>query len=411
MLTKLALTAAEKAAADLIGAPLDAGSDADLIGASLPPSSSKNAPAAAEWVSDLQRTLLAKASEAGITIDLGKTGPKGDGVDGRYGGKTRAAVQAVAAALDIAPALDSSGRPSAEMNAKLGLANPPPKPSAPGAPATPAPPADKGAKAPASEDEDENEDKDVLNQFTLLDGTIFLMVPFLRGIPRGGLTLEDEPWAAVQALRQMQYALESGGLKVEKTLPKSFQGISTIEEYDNYMDQVRETVLEIQKKCRLVATSFMAAVNSRRKQLRLPSASKPATKGSSDEVYGFELAYWDGALAGVSIATSAQAILSAKLLQFIRGTRRPLKLLLGESLNVNTLFGDPKRNEAAAKEIGSIIADTDTELARQIDPTDPAYYFTFNKDLLEMKSRLQAVMKDDATVIKIRTALGREAST
>lgn len=379
-------------------------------GATPPPPSSagKKAPAAAGWVNNLQRALLAKASETGITIDLGKTGPKGDGVDGRYGGKTRAAVAAVAAALGITPALDSSGRPSAEMNARLGLANPPPKSSAPGAPATPAPPSDKGAKAPASEDE--NEDKDVLNQFTLSDGTVFLMVPFLRGFPRGGLTLEDEPWAAVQALRQMQYALESGGLTVENKLPKSFQGISTIEEYDSYMDQVGATVLEIQTECRLVASSFMEAVNRRRKELGLQPASKPATKGSKDEVYGFELAYWNGALAGVSIATSAQAILSAKLLQFIRGTRRQLQLLLGESRDANALFKDPRRNEAAAKEIGSIIADTGTELARQIDPGDSAYYFTFNKDGPEMKSRLQAVMRDSTTASRIRQVIANQSS-
>lgn len=378
--------------------------DASPKGLASPPRAGGGQSLGMDYVTALQKALR----EQDPSIDLGKTGSLKDGVDGRYGDKTRAAVKAVAKKLGIKEPLDNSGRPSAEMNAKLGLANPPPKSSAPGAPATPAPPSDKGAKAPASEDE--NEDKDVLNQFTLSDGTVFLMVPFLRGFPRGGLTLEDEPWAAVQALRQMQYALESGGLTVEKKLPKSFQGISTIEEYDSYMDQVRATVLEIQTKCKLVATSFMDAVNRRRKELGLSPASKPATKGSSDEVYGFELAYWDGALAGVSIATSAQAILSAKLLQFIRGTRRPLKLLLGESLDVNTLFGDPKRNEAAAKEIGSIIADTDTELARQIDPTDPAYYFTFNKDLPEMKSRLQAVMRNPTIVSGIRQAIVNQSS-
>jgi len=382
-----------------LGLPKPSSSSVDRAALGLT-SGSKKAPAPAGWVADLQRALIAKAVETGTAIDLGKTGPNKDGVDGRYGDKTRAAVKAVAARLGVDKPLDDSGRPSAEMNAKLGLV----APAAPAAPAEPAPPGSKGAKL-------EIEDKDVLNQFTLSDGTVFLMVPFLRGFPRGGLTLEDEPWAAIQALRQMQYALESGGLTVEKKLPKSFQGISTIEEYDNYMDQVRATVLEIQTKCRLVANSFMAAVNSRRKQLGLQPASKPATKGSKEEVYGFELAYWDGALAGVSIATSAQAILSAKLLQFIRGTRRPLQLLLNESVDVNDLFKNPKRNEAAAKEIGNIITDTKTELARQIDPGDSAYYFTFNKDGPEMKSRLQAVMRDPATATDIRAALDRRAST
>jgi hypothetical protein len=367
-------------------------------GGATPAASSRPGKSPTGWVTELQQALLAKAKELGITIDLGKTG-----VDGRYGNKTRAAVKEVAKKLEIKNDLDDSGRPSAEMRVALKLSIVPPKPSAPAAPAKPAPPDGKGAKL-------EIEGKDVLNQFTLSDGTVFLMVPFLRGFPRGGLTLEDEPWAAVQALRQMQYALESGGLTVEKKLPKSFQGISTIEEYDNYMDQVRATVLEIQTKCRLVANSFMAAVNSRRKQLGLQPASKPATKGSKEEVYGFELAYWDGALAGVSIATSAQAILSAKLLQFIRGTRRPLQLLLKESVDVNDLFKDQKRNEAAAKEIGSIIANTETELARQIDPGDSAYYFTFNKDGPEMKSRLQAVMKNPTTVSQIRQAMVSQSS-
>jgi len=207
----------------------------------------------------------------------------------------------------------------------------------------------------------------------------------------------------------MQYALESGGLTVENKLPKSFQGIFTIEEYDNYMDEVRKTVLEIQTKCRLVANSFIAAVNRRRKELGLPPASKPATEGTKDEVYHLELAYWNGALAGVSIATSAQAILSTKLLQFIRGTRRQLLQLLKDSADVNPLFGDPGLNETAAKEIGSIIESTATELARQIDPADSAYYFTFNKDLPEMKSRLQKVLTDGATVQKIRRAIISQA--
>lgn len=372
-------------------------------GAPPPPTSSagKKAPITAGWASELQRALLAKAKEKGIPIDLGKTGPNGDGVDGRYGGKTRAAVQAVAAALNITPALDSSGRPSAAMSAALGLAAVPPRISAPAAPATPTPPADEGAKAPAPE----IEGKDVLNQFTLLDGTVFLMVPFLRGLPRGGLTLEDEPWAAVQALRQMQYALESGGMAIDNQIPKSFQGISTEDSYAEYMAGINAVVAEIQKKCRIVADSFMAAVNSRRKELGLQPANKPATKGSKDEVYGFELAYWNGALAGVSVATSAQAILNAKLLQFIRGTRRPLLQLLKDSVDFNQLFKDPRLNETAAKEIGSIIAETSTELARQIDPSDSAYYFTFNKDGPAMKSRLQKVLADVATVQKIREAI------
>lgn len=372
-------------------------------GAPPPPTSSasKKAPAPAGWVSDLQRALLTKANENSITIDLGRTGPNRDGVDGRYGSKTRAAVKAVAAALKITPALDSSGRPSAAMSAALGLAAVPPRISAPAAPATPTPPADEGAKAPASE----NEDKDVLNQFTLLDGTVFLMVPFLRGLPRGGLTLEDEPWAAVQALRQMQYALESGGMAIDNQIPKSFQGISTEDSYAEYMAGINAVVAEIQKKCRIVADSFMYAVNSRRKELGLQSANKPATEGSKDEVYRLELAYWNGALAGVSIATSAQAILNAKLLQFIRGTRRPLLQLLKDSVDANQLFRDRRLNEAAAKEIGSIIAETSTELARQIDPSNSAYYFTFNKDGPAMKSRLQKVLADGATVQRIREAI------
>ena len=231
--------------------------DASSKGLASPSRVGRRRPLGTDYVVDLQKALR----KQNPNIDLGKTGPEKDGVDGIYGNKTRDAVKAVAEKLKIKNPLDDSGRPSAEMNARLGLANPPPKPSAPVAPATPTPPTGKGAKTPASEDK--NEDKDVLNQFTLSDDTVFLMVPFLRGFPRGGLTLDDEPWAAVQALRQMQYALESGGLTVENELPKSFQGISTIEEYDSYMDQVSKTVLEIQKKCKFVADSFMAAVNSK----------------------------------------------------------------------------------------------------------------------------------------------------
>lgn len=363
----------------------------------MPAASSRPGKSPTGWVTELQQALLAKAKELRITIDLGKTG-----VDGRYGVKTRAAVQAVAKALGITPALDSSGRPSAKMRDALKLSIAPPKISAPGAPAAPAPPTDRKEK-PA--DSPEIEGKDVLNQFTLSDGTVFLMVSFLRGLPRGGLTLEDEPWAAVQALRQMQYALESGGMAIDNQMPKSFQGISTEDSYAEYMAKINAVVAEIQKKCRIVADSFMAAVNSRRKELGLPPVSRPATKGSKDEVYGFELAYWNGALAGVSVATSAQAILNAKLLQFIRGTRRPLLQLLKDSVDANQLFRDRRLNEAAAKEIGSIITDTQTELARQIDPADSAYYFTFNKDGPEMKSRLQKVLADEATVQKIRQAI------
>lgn len=371
--------------------------DASSKGLASPSRVGRGRPLGTGYVVALQKALRKQDPN----IDLGKTGPEKDGVDGLYGNKTREAVKAVAKKLGIDNPLDNSGRPSAQMDAKLGLANPPPQPSVPGAPTTPTLPADEGTKAPAPE----IEGKDVLNQFALSDGTVFLMVPFLRGLPRGGLTLEDEPWAAVQALRQMQYALESGGMAIENQMPKSFQGISTEDSYAQYMVRINAVVAEIQKKCRIVADSFMAAVNSRRKELGLPPASRPATKGSKDEVYDFELAYWNGALAGVSVATSAQAILNAKLLQFVRGTRRPLLQLLKDSVDVNQLFKDPRLNETAAKEIGIIITETQTELARQIDPDDSAYYFTFNKDGPEMKSRLQKVLADSATAQKIRQAI------
>jgi peptidoglycan hydrolase-like protein with peptidoglycan-binding domain len=363
--------------------------DYDLLGLSKPssspidrsslgiPSSRGKGPAPAGWVADLQRALLTEAKKINLNIDLGAAG-----IDGRYGPKTRQAVEDFAAARNIQNPLDSSGRPTAEVNKALGISGPPASSAPPPPAATPSKPVDSAAKPEAS-------DRPPLLQFKLLDGTEFNMLNFSRGLHKGGLTLDNEPWEATQALAQMRYALTGGGIKLEAQLPQTkMLSISTTDQYNTYMQSIDAVVAEIVEKCNLIARSFLAEVNKKRKELGMKEVTRPSTQGSPEEVYGFEESFWNGALAGGSIALSAQRILSEKLLSFFRGSKKKVFDLLKATVDVNPIFKGDSLTEESAKKIGEAIANTRTEFAKQIDEQDSSFYYDLNKDLPGLRHRV-----------------------
>lgn len=310
--------------------------------------------------------------------DLGKTGRAKDGVDGIYGNKTRQAVKDFAAANGIEIPLDSSGRPTEVVNQALGISAPDALPSQP-LPVAKTPSAGKQEEADKSVPQAGG--KRPLWQFKLLDGTEFNMLNFSRGLPKGGLTMDNEPWEATQALAQIRYALAGGGIKLQAQLPQiKMLGISTIEQYRSYMASIDAVVAEIQQKCDLIARSFLAEVNKKRKELGMKEVARPSPHENPEEVYEFEESFWLGALAGGSIAQSAQKILSEKLLSFFRGSKKKIFDLLKATADVNPIFKGNSLNEDSAKKIGEAIANTSTEFAKQIDEQDSSFYYDFNKD-------------------------------
>lgn len=380
-----------------LGLPRPSSSSVDRSALGIP-SASKKAPAPAGWVSQLQSALLAKAKEGGIQIDLGKTGPNGDGVDGRYGSKTKAAVQAVGAALNITPALDKSGRPSEAMTAGLGLtAAPPPAPPAKTTPAQPERPA---ASRPVRK-------RGVLGEIQV-GGAQFYMTAFLGALPEEIITLQHEPWQAAQALAQMEYALKAGGITLKNSMPKDFSAISNREKYESYMFQVRLAADEIVVACRLVANSFLAAVNARRKELNMAPVKELSPHESPEVVYDFEHTYWDGARTAVANAARARKNLEYKLRQFYQGERKPLLDLLIKSKGAGwAIFNNlgPEDTEVA-KNIGAIIAGSGIQFAHQMDPSDNGYYFDYNLDLTRLIPRMAEVLKVPDAPAQIRQVIG-----
>lgn len=167
-----------------------------------------------------------------------------------------------------------------------------------------------------------------------------------------------------------------------------------MDQYRSYMASIDAVVAEIQQKCDLVARSFLAEVNKKRIELGMKEVARPSTRGSPEEVYEFEESFWQAALAGGSIAQSAQRILRHKLLSFFRGSRKKVFNLLKETVNVNTVFLGDSLTEESAKKIGEAIAKTNTEFANQIDETDPSWYFDFNKDITRLKPAIQESIRE-----------------
>jgi hypothetical protein len=356
-----------------------------------PPGGSAAAPRSGQRIS-LDKSYVIKLQEAlkkwKSSVDLGKTGPNKDGIDGSYGQKTRQAVSAFAADKRIKKALDSSGRPTEDVNRALGISGPPALPAPPPPAATQGRSADSAAKPKAS-------DRPPLLRFKLLDDTEFNMLNFSRGLPKGGLTPANEPWEATQALAHMRDALTGGGIKLEAQLPQiRMQSISTMDQYESYMASIDAVVTEIRQKCNLIADSFLAEVNKKRKELGMKEVARPSTQGSPEEVYYFEESYWLGALAGGSIAQSAQRILRDKLLSFFRGSKKKVFDLLKATVDVNPIFRGNSLTEDSAKKIGEAIGNTNTEFAGQIDQSDTSWYFDFNKDITRLKPAIQESIRE-----------------
>jgi peptidoglycan hydrolase-like protein with peptidoglycan-binding domain len=293
--------------------------------------------------------------------------------EGVYGPKTQQAVEDFAAARKIQNPLDSSGRPTEKVNVALDSFRPVEKPASP--PAPPGRHADSAAKR-------KDNDKPYLFQFTLQGGTNFNFMVFLRALPKGGLTQEDNPPEAILAIRQMRTALSLGGITLTSELPQiSALSISTADQHDSYMDSIDKVVEEIIRECQHVADSFLVQVNKRRSQLGMRPVPEPSPHNSREEVYNLEHGYWMAARAGASVAASAHRILAAKMLSFFRGSKHKISTLLRDTAHENSIFSGPPLADGPARRIGEEICSTNTTFAGYIDKQDPLYYYDFNKNI------------------------------
>jgi len=368
-----------------------------------PPKGGTAAPRSGQRIS-LDKSYVIKLQEAlkrwSSSVDLGKTGPNKDGIDGRYGPKTHQAVKDFAAARNIQSPLDSSGRPTAEVNEALGISGPP-------ASSAPPPPAANPSKPVDSAAEPEDDDKPYLFQFKLDDGTDFDFMVFLRALPKGGLTLEDDPPEAILAIRQMQTALSLGGITLRSRLPQiNALSISTMAQHDSYMDSIDEVVKEIIKECQRVANSFLAQVNKRRALLGMRPVSEPSPRNSKEEVYNLEHVHWMAARAGASVAASAQRILAAKMLSFFRGSKHKISTLLRDTAYENPIFSGAPLADDLARKIGGEIGKTDTTFARYIDKEDPLYYYDFNKNIAALVPLVKESLAELGDA-RVRTLVGK----
>lgn len=370
--------------------------DASSKGLASPSRVGRGRPLGTGYVVALQKALRKQDP----SIDLGKTGPEKDGVDGLYGNKTREAVKAVARKLGIDNPLDNSGRPSTEMMRGLGLAAAPqPAPPTETAPAQPERPA---ASRPARK-------QDVLGEIQI-GGKQFYMTAFLGALPEEIITLQHEPWQAAQALAQMEYALKAGGITLQNPMPKDFSVVSNSEKYEEYMTKVRLTVNDIMDACTLVANSFLAAVNARRRERNLAPVDMPSPHGSPEVVYDFERAYWDGARTARANAARAQKNLEYRLRQFYQGERKPLLDLLIKSKGFGwAIFQSlgPGDTEAA-KKIGAIIAASSIPFANQIDPSNNGYYFNYNLDLTRLIPKMAEILEDPGALAQIQQIINEK---
>jgi hypothetical protein len=345
-----------------------------------------------DYVTILQKALKTKAP----AVDLGKTGPGGDGVDGRYGNKTRAAVKAVADALSINKPFDDSGRPSAEMNKALGLADLTSSIPATAATATKSAPT---PAAPASDDTDlPRDDSDprfrVLSE-TSVEGKSFDPLAFVRAFPRKTLTDDSSLPDAILVLKQMQYALQMGGIATTAKMP-IVATVRNQEQIDNYLSTIAEVVVEIKEQCLHVSASVDAAVKKKQKDENKP-VTGPRPKGKG-EVYPFEWVLWQAPRSAIQNVGKAQEIINNLLPSFVNGNSKSLLDLLKDTSHMNSIMGNSNHplTEAKAKAIGKLIMNKgEGEFVAHIDPTDTSKYYDFNIINSNLVAMLQSVISKD----------------
>jgi len=358
------------------------------------------------WISGLQAKLLEKATALGATISLGTTGPNRDGVDGAYGKRTRDAVGVIAKALNIDSPIGKNGLPTKSFIERLGLSE------APAALGTASKPS-ASSIPPASDDTDlPRDDSDpsfrVLSE-TSVDGKSFDPLAFVRAFPRKTLTDDSSLLDAILVLKQMQYALQIGGIATKANMPIAAT-VRNEEQINVYLKAIEIVVVEIQDKCLKVSTSVDTAVKQKQKDENKPvTGPKPKGKG---EVYPFEWVLWQAPRSAIQNVGKAQEIINQLLRSFVNGNSKSLLELLKDTSHINSIMNNPTYplTEVKAKAIGKLIMNQgEGDFAAHIDPADTSKYYDFNISNSNLVKMLQSVIsKDPVETQMIEIIKGKE---
>lgn len=331
-----------------------------------------------DWVFDLQRKLIDKAKELGVAIDLGKTGKKEDGVDGAYGGKTRKAVEDVAAKLGIKDPLDSKGRPTDAFKTALGLGA---APTVPGK--------SEAAQPGPAQSEAGRPFEPVRDMVTVpVGGVEFSMAGLLGALPPdmskkadGGKVVALSGAEALRRFRAIRNGVETGGLPAGPPIPKMI-GLSSPDKYE----EVKAIISEIHKILVDSLKKLYAAVGEeiarKRKEMNLP---EKFSSGSTQEAYMSEMATYKLPQAIIQGLTYAYESLY-DYLDEVSGSYRtnPQSLLelmkSSEDVAVDKDFPRENWTNEQAQEVGKVLMAAGGWLGKRIVPEDTSKYYKGTAD-------------------------------
>ena len=336
-------------------------------------------------VADLQRKLISVAKEKGITIDLGKTGPNKDGVDGAYGGKTRKAVEDVAAKLGIKDPLDSKGRPTDAFKTALGLGT---------APTTP------------GETEKAVEPAEVMRDVPV-DGKNFSMGALIGSLPPSlAMKTKDNQevrLSAAEALSRMvmiRDAVVAGGLPGGPEVPD----VHMIRSKEGYLEAAKvlsQTRVALDNSLAKLDKAVKAEIARKRKEKGLPEAF---SLGPKQEAYRAESAMstLPGAIGqGLGVAYKW---LYAYLRDMGGGDKtNPQSLLAVMKRNtdvaVDKNFPHTKWDEDQAEAVGKLLMEAGGWLGERIDPENTSQYFQGMHNDLAVNERWKESFSKNSTRI------------
>jgi hypothetical protein len=322
---------------------------------------------AQDWVFDLQRKLIDKAKELGVSIDLGKTG-----IDGVYAGKTKGAVKAIAAKLGIKDPLDSKGRPTDAFKTAIGLpgkseaAQPGPAQSEAGPPFEP-----------------------VRDMVTVpVGGVEFSMAGLIGALPPdmskkadGGKVVALSGAEALRRFRAIRNGVETGGLPAGPPIPKMI-GLSSPDKYEEVKAIISEIHRILVDSLKKLHTAVKEEIARKRKEMNLP---EKFSSGATQEAYGSEMATYELPQAIIQGLTYAYESLYDYLDEASGSYRTNPQSLLelmksSEDVAVDKDFPRENWTNEQAQEVGKVLMAAGGWLGRRIVPEDTSKYYKGTAD-------------------------------
>lgn len=343
----------------------------------------------AGWVTELQAKIKEKYSD----VDLGGTGPKGDGVDGIYGNKTKNAVREVAKREGITDPFDSSGKPSAEFNKKLGLTG--------GSP-------DSGKKEEEKKVDPLKPLPEIMREVNV-GGVEFDIDAFLAALPPemtasrvDSMETYLDPEEAGARIVQIGRAVVAGGMKLSTTFPQGLTTLANPVKREMYAKALLTHVDDIASNLKQIGTAIQGEIKRKRAEMGLKGDY--AVGRQQDQAYDYEAAYYH-------LGTNVRAGLETAYKSFYRyvtGTGKkqeqtePKSLLDVIKRNTQALTGIPKENLTRdhAMAVGKFLMSTNTDIGKRILSQDPSQYFANNHNSKRINDEWIAAVSSNAAALE-----------